>query len=128
VLSRSDDTLVVHGRNHFATDDVQAYAEVPGIRPRRVSAFAEGGDVQQRIRLLAEITVDADRSAIGLTRIARSAQFALAKKLELYICDFDLVEAGQLPVITSGTVRASEAERRHAVGAITLLKTDAPGG
>jgi len=127
LLGRADDTLVIHGRNYFAADIARACTEVPGIRPGRVAAFADDRD-ERRIRLLAEVTTDADRSAAGLARIARASQLALARKLELYVCDVGLVEPGQLPVTTSGKVRASEARRRHAAGMITPLAVGTPGG
>jgi len=121
VLGRADDTLVVHGRNYFAADIAAACSEVPGIRLGRIAAFVEYRDERHSVRLLAEVAADADGSAAGLARIARSAQVALARKLELYVSDVGLVRAGELPVTTSGKVRASEAGRRHAAGAIIPL-------
>lgn len=128
VLGRADDTLVIHGRNYFAADIAQACSEVPGIRPGRIAAFIEDRDERQSIRLLAEIAADADGSDAGLARIARSAQVVLARKLELYVSDVGLVRAGELPVTTSGKVRASEAGRRHAAGVIIPLAAQASTG
>jgi acyl-CoA synthetase (AMP-forming)/AMP-acid ligase II len=128
VLGRADDTLVIHGRNYFAADIALACTDVPGIRPGRVAALADGQDEGRRIRLLAELTTDADRSAAGLAGIARAAQLALAGKLELYVSEVALVEPGQLPITTSGKVRVSEAGRRHAAGVIAPLAAGPPPG
>jgi acyl-CoA synthetase (AMP-forming)/AMP-acid ligase II len=125
VLGRADDTIVVNGSNYFATDIAATCAQVPGIRPGRVTAFADDDGPSPSVRLVAEIAHDADPSPRSLSRLARNVRQTLARFSGLHLSGVDFVRPGDLPVTTSGKVRASEVRRRYLANTMSLLSQDA---
>jgi acyl-CoA synthetase (AMP-forming)/AMP-acid ligase II len=130
VVGRRDDTLVHHGVNFFSGDIATVCARVDGLRTGRLAAFAvhddETGD--DAVHLVAELRPDVLNDGRPLQPLAAEAQRTLATGLELFVSRVHFVEAGALPVTTSGKVRVSEVARRYCDGALPLVGPMADSG
>jgi fatty-acyl-CoA synthase len=106
VMGRSDDVLVVAGRNVFAIDVEDALAAVSELRSGRVVALC---DDDNGLVVAAELALVSSPSRSDLSRITRTIQASVARRVGVAPERVVFVERGQLPMTSSGKVR------RHAV-------------
>lgn len=126
VLGRSDDTVIVRGRNFYAHDIHEACSAVSGLRPGRFLAVTAPptGTEEEAPWLVGEIAKDADRSDRTLARTAAEIREALSTRLGLAVAGIGLLSPGTLPLTTSGKVRAAEVQNGLASGALVPIWRD----
>ncbi|MFC5665975.1 AMP-binding protein [Kitasatospora misakiensis] len=119
VLGRADDAMVLNGVNLFQHDLVAACASVAGLRPGRAAAFVDDRVAdRQEVVVVAEtvpgLTVPGVQDRAALTASVRAR---VLERLGVIVAHVETVDAGSLPVTTSGKVqvaaiRAAWLERR----------------
>jgi len=65
VSGRSDDLLILHGRNIFVNELEARVAAVPGIRDGNCAFVQDTGDGRQRVTLVAEVDESADVATLA---------------------------------------------------------------
>ncbi len=99
-IGRSDDVVIVRGRNLYLKDLEVAVAGVGGVRSGRVAVFADGSG---QLVVLAEKDPDLGNSASR--RILSAIRSAVSQRSGASPGQIYLLEKGTLPVTTSGKVR-----------------------
>jgi len=119
VLGRTDDLIIVHGKNIYAHDVEFAVNQVPGVKPGRVVAIGTFvPDVgTHELLLIVESTEPADRHA-ALSRAIKSAVVQLTALAPRAV---RIVEPGWLVKTTSGKISRTENLHKHQVTLFTQL-------
>jgi fatty-acyl-CoA synthase len=106
VLGRSDDLIIVHGRNYFAHEIEAAVNDIRGLKPGRNVAIPVFNELlaSQEVVLIAESDPRVDANDIDLKRRVK-AQVMQAMGLELR--DVRIVPQGWLLKTSSGKVNRS---------------------
>ncbi|MFL5913888.1 MAG: AMP-binding protein [Gaiellaceae bacterium] len=98
VLGRTDEAVIVHGRNVFA-EDVEAIANwTPGIEAIGAAAFRDP-DADDRFVLVVEVLND---RSDDLTSLAHDIKSGVTRGLEVSVSRVVFVEAKTIPRTTSG--------------------------
>jgi fatty-acyl-CoA synthase len=115
ISGRSDDVVIVHGRNIFVQDLEATLSTEPGIRAGSCALVQEPGHGRRRISLVAEIDhnhIDRHALAARLRRVTMEAD-------GLPIDEFVFLPAGTFPMTPSGKVqryRCREIVRKQEIG------------
>jgi acyl-CoA synthetase (AMP-forming)/AMP-acid ligase II len=111
ITGRTDDLIIVHGKNIYAHDVEFAANQVPGVKPGRAVAIAlfvpEAGT--QDLLLIAESAEPADRR-VALTRAVKAA---ILQHIGLVPRAVHVVEPGWLVKTTSGKISRTENLRKY---------------
>ncbi len=113
VLGRADDAMILNGANLFQHDLVAACASVPGIRPGRAAAFVDDRvPDRQEVVVVAETTpgfdrAESDPAAPEHAALAAAVRARVLERLGVIVAHVQTVEAGTLPVTTSGKVQVA---------------------
>jgi fatty-acyl-CoA synthase len=106
VLGRSDDLIIVHGRNYFA-HEVEAVAnEIAGLKPGRNVAIAVFNEMlgTQEIVLIAETSVRQALTPEETAPLKRAVKHAVNQHMGLELRDVKLVGGEWLAKTTSGKI------------------------
>lgn len=109
VTGRTKDILIVHGRNYYAHDLEDIAGEVPGVKPGRAVAVAEGGAESEAAVIIAETELTEAESRRTLQRAIHDA---VQGRLGLTLRRVELVAPGQLIKTTSGKLSREENRKR----------------
>ncbi|GAA3130872.1 fatty acyl-AMP ligase [Planomonospora alba] len=118
VTGRIKDLIIVDGRNHYPQDVEATVQEAdPAVRRDHVAAFAVPGEETERLVVVAERS----RRAEGRdpAEIAANARAAVARRHDLRLHEFVLVEAGAVPRTSSGKIARRACARAYLDGAFT---------
>lgn len=104
VLGRTDDLIIVHGRNYFA-HEVEAVAnEIPGLKPGRNIAVGVVNEMlgTQDIVLIAETSSPVE--AVDAIALKRTVKHEVLERMALELREVKLVDADWLVKTTSGKI------------------------
>lgn len=109
ILGRTDDLLIVHGRNYFAHEVEAVVNDVPGIKAGRNVAVAVLNEAlgTQEVVVIAERAPEASISVKNILELKRAVKRAAAERVGLDLRDVRIVEAGWLAKTTSGKISRS---------------------
>ena len=106
-VGRAKDVIIVHGKNHSPVEFERAAAEVPGVRPGSVAAFAVPNSVSGTEGAILACEVDLSESDWSRGAIACLVQDRVAARTGVRPESVFLLEPGAIPKTTSGKVQRS---------------------
>src|SRR5262249_29462886 len=124
IVGRIKDMLIVDGRNHYP-DDIEA--TISKITGGRVAAISVVTDRSEQLVAIAELKKrdGSDADLEKLRSIRRDVTSAILDAHQLRIADFVLVEAGALPITSSGKTRRSAAAELYRLDEFERLDNSA---
>jgi fatty-acyl-CoA synthase len=109
VCGRHKDVLFAAGRNIFP-QDVEAAAQVPGVRPGAAAAFGVPHDAGDRL------VVAVESRAADPAQVRHDVAVAVLDEVGLTPADVVTLPPGRLPRTSSGKLRRAETRRRYLAG------------
>ncbi|WP_433766307.1 condensation domain-containing protein [Pseudomonas putida] len=123
ICGRVKDLLILNGRNLYPHDIEFAITDAePGIRTGRIAAFSEMDPVLGREKLV--IVAEPQRKFVHPSRhpeLFASMQNAVREAADCGIDQIVLVEAGTIPMTTSGKIARQGARKQLAVGTLSII-------
>jgi fatty-acyl-CoA synthase len=113
VCGRRTDTIIAHGRNYFPQDLEWAAAQVPGVRPGRVAAFAAvAPGAPDRVVVVVE-----GRGDVTAGALERAVRARLLEATGLAVDEVVVAPPGTVPRTTSGKVKRARLRAQYESGA-----------
>ncbi len=115
VTGRTDDMLIVNGRNYYAHEIEAIVGEIPGVVPGRVVAIGiedERADATVVVAI-AECAPDADRAAV-----AKDVRLRVLEVLGLALHAVATIDPGRLVKTTSGKISRSKNKELYLRGSL----------
>lgn len=112
VLGRTDDLLIVSGRNLHAHEVEEIIGTVPGLKPGRAVAFG----VYNPVNASEELVIVAERDGIGAPQgrdIGRRVREAVFDRTGIDVKDVSVVDPGWLVKTTSGKISRERNKARY---------------
>ncbi|MBT2339589.1 MULTISPECIES: condensation domain-containing protein [Pseudomonas] len=123
ICGRLKDLLILNGRNLYPHDIEFAITDAePGIRTGRIAAFSEMDPVLGREKLV--IVAEPQRKFVDPARhpaLFASMQNAVREAADCGIDQIVLVEAGTIPMTTSGKIARQGARKQLAAGTLSII-------
>ncbi|WP_260958642.1 condensation domain-containing protein [Pseudomonas citri] len=123
ICGRLKDLLILNGRNLYPHDIEFAITDAePGIRTGRIAAFSEMDPALGREKLV--IVAEPQRKFIDPARhpaLFASMQNAVREAADCGIDQIVLVEAGTIPMTTSGKIARQGARKQLAAGTLSII-------
>jgi acyl-CoA synthetase (AMP-forming)/AMP-acid ligase II/aryl carrier-like protein len=123
ICGRLKDLLILNGRNLYPHDIEFAITDAePGIRTGRIAAFSEMDPLLGREKLV--IVAEPQRKFVDPTRhpaLFASIQNAVREAADCGIDQIVLVEAGTIPMTTSGKIARQGARKQLAAGTLSII-------
>ncbi|NHN68119.1 AMP-binding protein [Pseudomonas fluorescens] len=123
ICGRLKDLLILNGRNLYPHDIEFAITDAePGIRTGRIAAFSEMDPVLGREKLV--IVAEPQRRFVDPARhpdLFASMQNAVREAADCGIDQIVLVEAGTIPMTTSGKIARQGARKQLAAGTLSII-------
>lgn len=123
ICGRLKDLLILNGRNLYPHDIEFAITDAePGIRTGRIAAFSEMDPLLGREKLV--IVAEPQRKFVDPARhpaLFASMQNAVRDAAECGIDQIVLVEAGTIPMTTSGKIARQGARKQLAAGTLSII-------
>ncbi|WP_144172975.1 condensation domain-containing protein [Pseudomonas sp. Kh13] len=123
ICGRVKDLLILNGRNLYPHDIEFAITDAePGIRTGRIAAFSEMDPRLGREKLV--IVAEPQRKFVDPTRhpeLFASIQNAVREAADCGIDQIVLVEAGTIPMTTSGKIARQGARKQLAAGTLSII-------
>lgn len=129
VLGRTDDLIIVHGRNYFAHEIEAVLNRVPGLKPGRnvaIEVFNETLGSADAV-VIAELGEDGTVPADSLLALRRLVKHAVAQDMGLELHDVRLVKPGWLVKTTSGKISRELNRAKFAAEARSGSHNEPPG-
>jgi long chain fatty acid CoA FadD26 len=121
IVGRIKDLLIVDGRNHYP-DDIEA--TIQEITGGRVAAISIADDRTERLVTIIEVKDrgDSHEDRIHkLRNVKREVTSAVNHSHSLRVSDIVMVQAGSIPITTSGKIRRSACAQRYKQDEFTRL-------
>ncbi|UZD97970.1 AMP-binding protein [Pseudomonas corrugata] len=123
ICGRLKDLLILNGRNLYPHDIEFAITDAePGIRTGRIAAFSEMDPALGREKLV--IVAEPQRKFVDPARhpaLFASMQNAVREAADCGIDQIVLVEAGTIPMTTSGKIARQGARKQLAAGTLSII-------
>ena len=123
ICGRLKDLLILNGRNLYPHDIEFAITDAePGIRTGRIAAFSEMDPVLGREKLV--IVAEPQRKFVDPAHhpaLFASMQNAVREAADCGIDQIVLVEAGTIPMTTSGKIARQGARKQLAAGTLSII-------
>jgi acyl-CoA synthetase (AMP-forming)/AMP-acid ligase II/aryl carrier-like protein len=123
ICGRLKDLLILNGRNLYPHDIEFAITDSePGIRTGRIAAFSQMDPVLGREKLV--IVAEPQRKFVDPARhpaLFASMQNAVREAADCSIDQIVLVEAGTIPMTTSGKIARQGARKQLAAGTLSII-------
>lgn len=123
ICGRLKDLLILNGRNLYPHDIEFAITDAePGIRTGRIAAFSEMDPVLGREKLV--IVAEPQRKFVDRAHhpaLFASMQNAVREAADCGIDQIVLVEAGTIPMTTSGKIARQGARKQLAAGTLSII-------
>jgi acyl-CoA synthetase (AMP-forming)/AMP-acid ligase II/aryl carrier-like protein len=123
ICGRLKDLLILNGRNLYPHDIEFAITDAePGIRTGRIAAFSEMDPLLGREKLV--IVAEPQRKFVDPARhpaLFASMQNAVREAADCGIDQIVLVEAGTIPMTTSGKIARQGARKQLAAGTLNII-------
>ena len=109
VLGRTDDLIIVHGRNYFAHEVEAVVNDLPGLKPGRNVAVGVFNEMlgSLEVVVIAELNTGVSMPTDHGVTLKRAVKHAVAERMGLELRDVKIVDPGWLAKTTSGKISRS---------------------
>jgi acyl-CoA synthetase (AMP-forming)/AMP-acid ligase II len=118
IIGRTDDVLLVAGRNVYAGDVEEELAKTEGLRPGRAVALI---DADARFIVVAELNSNTSDAASSIRTLRARVRTQIVRRVGVAPDEVHFVTRGHLPMTSSGKVRRSTLAGELRSGALSVI-------